>query len=157
MAVQMKPMQQQVAAPVVSQKPKEGTIHENLALALMVDEFVKLKLKLDEVNPEAKAAAKLQKELQLIAMEGDPAVRVEMDGQECHMAFTAQESSREIVDMQGLIGALKAKIGYPALIGLIKINLGDVDKYLSEVESAPFIGTKPGSRKLDGYFVKKAE
>lgn len=62
--------------------------------------------------------------------------------------YSARGNAREITDKQGVVGALKTKLGYDGLLEIVNINLGDVDKYLTPVESSKFIDDVHGSRNL---------
>lgn len=116
-----------------------------------VDELARLMEEMEEHKPKLKKIDELKKKLQSIAAEQDPKEEVVMVGVERVVTFTAAGESRVITKKSDLIGNLKAKIGYPALLELLKINLTDVDKYLSPDEQKAFIGKEEGSRKFGKY------
>lgn len=73
------------------------------------------------------------------------------------VVFSAAPDLRVIEDPNGLIGVLKAKIGYEGMMSLIKISIGDATKYLSEAELEPFLASKPGSRTLKSATLTNAD
>lgn len=117
-----------------------------------VDELLKVTQELAAVQPKIKKQGDLKKFLLSVAMDE---TRFPLDtvallkGDKGLAQFSPQSHPREIQDMNGLIAELKKKAGgYEGLLKFIKINLSDIDEYLTEAERKPFIGTKNGSRTL---------
>lgn len=124
----------------------------------LVDEIAALEKKLAPMRPLLKRYEEVKKVLASAACDDkrfDLTQTAILRGASGVVEFSPISNPREISDMHGLIGALKAKMGgYEKMLPIIKINLGDVDKYLTDAERAPFIGNKKGSRTLDAVRVK---
>lgn len=73
---------------------------------------------------------------------------VEIEGEIGRVSFSPCGETKEVADMKGLLAALKHKIGYEALLSLVKINVGDVEKYLTVSEMEKFYKSVDGSRRL---------
>ena len=123
-----------------------------------VDAFVTMSAEVAALKPLLDKFEKAKKELASIANDDDrfpdKETAVVLSGNSGEIEFSPASNSREISDKNGLIGALKAKLGYDGLIALIKVTLGDMDKYLSEAESAAFIKSVFGSRSLKSAHTK---
>lgn len=117
-----------------------------------VDRFIELKEELKMIEPKIKEMESLRKVLQSIA-EGNfpPEDKAVIVGETGSVEFKPASTKRVVKDMQGLVGALKAKVGYPALLDLISIPFKDIDTYLSIAESDPFLDKETGARTLAGY------
>jgi hypothetical protein len=123
-----------------------------------VDEFAQLNEKLVAMAADIKRHDTLKKSLSEIASERfDKSVPALLKGQVAEVEFGACGSKREIADMNGMIGLLRDKIGYDALVGILSVTLGNVDKYLTVTESKKFVDADPvgGSRKLAAVRFKK--
>lgn len=123
--------------------------------AAQVVELVELKLKLEAMKPLSAKSETLRKQLlSFVDQQFDKDEKVTLVADKSHVVFSPCSKSKQIKDMNGLIGALKAKIGYEALIGLLKLNLTDIQQYLSEAEMSEFIEETKGSRTLKDVFVE---
>ena len=70
--------------------------------------------------------------------------------------FSECGDKREIIDMHGLLTALKEKAGgYEALLSILSVTLKDVDRYLSKAEQEPFIKKVTGSRSFVAIHTKE--
>lgn len=123
------------------------TVEESEAVdrLLIVDKL------LDVARPLIKEEGDLRKYLAAVASDTSRFPKAEvakLESESGVVEFSPQGESREIVDIEGLLKVLRKKLGAEGALALIKINLSDVDKYLSTEESAPFLGKKPGSRKF---------
>lgn len=115
----------------------------------MVDELAQISAEIEAVKPKLKRYEELKQTLQSVAdAKFDQELPAVLKGEIGVAEYSAKGNSRSIKDMNEAIGALKAKLGYDKLIELIKINLGDLDKYLTKEETAPLIQTGKGSRSL---------
>lgn len=84
-----------------------------------------------------------------------PEQEVILLGDKATITFSPVGDSKQCTNMHGLIGALKAKIGYEALLSILKVNVTDVAKYLSESEMEQFYTKVPGSRRLLSITLKE--
>lgn len=156
MPVKMKqPGQQQLAVPQAEQtlvhEPKQAVLSET---QLMVDEFVMCSEEIKPLKPMIKMVEEHRKKLQALAMTIDPTGKqpVTIEGSNGRtVTFKPAGESRKIVDMNGLIGAIKEKISYEDLMQLVSISLTEMDKILSPLEQAAFVEKVQSSRVLDGY------
>jgi hypothetical protein len=73
---------------------------------------------------------------------------VVLNGTTGQVQFSPKVDVVEITDLNTVIGKLKAKIGYPALLELLKIGITDLKRFLTPVEIAELTVTKPGSRRI---------
>lgn len=131
------------------------TIQLTLQQTTAVTELALLKRTLDETKPAEKSAEDHRKSLLEIANSSgfptdQPVVFATHLGE---VIFKPNSEKREVTDMHGLIGALKAKLGggeegYKKLLEFLKINVGDVDKILTPLESAKYISKVEGPRVL---------
>lgn len=123
-------------------------------LEMEIDELVLLTKEMEEQKPKLKRMEDLRKKLQSVADESEPtgSLPVALTGTVGAVVFQPKSTLRTIKDMNGMVGLLKSKLGYETLLTMLSITLGNVDKYLSASESEPFIGTKQGSRTLEGVF-----
>ena len=130
--------------------PTKGKL--NAGQRAMVDQLAEIKAKLEETKPLAEEAEKLRKQLlpltDLHFANDEQAV---LQGDLHTVIFSAKTDTRVIDDLNGLIAELKEKIGYDGLIGLLKLNLTDIDKHLTPLESAPYLKHVPGIRTFKGY------
>jgi hypothetical protein len=119
-------------------------------IAIAVDRMVELEVALAETKPLFKEQDKQKKVLAAAALSDNyaPDQKVILSGAKGTVEFSPKTSTTTVTDMQGLIGALKAKIGYEGLLGLINISLTDAKQYLSESELAPYVESGFGSRRL---------
>jgi hypothetical protein len=140
----------QKQAPQQVQKPDllQETVTDPIAIA--VDQMIELEEQLAAIKPlmkEQDAAKKvLASEAAGDQYAGDQ--KVILTGSKGTVEFSPKSTVTKVTDMQGLIGALKAKIGYEALLALISISLTDAKQYLSEAELAAFVEQDFGSRRL---------
>lgn len=128
----------------------ESTTPINDKIVEEVDIIIALDAKIEPVRPFIKQFEAHKKVVQSIAAgpEFSPDQTVVLHGSIGVVEFSSATSTLEISDKNGLIGALKAKIGYPALLELLNINLTDVKKYLSESELMEFYTPAKGARRL---------
>ena len=140
----------QIQKPIATDKLKTGNLSTEEKQA--VDLLLELDSKLAPFRALIKEEDKVRKYLSSIAKDSsrfNPKESAVLAGNKAVVEYDAASSVREIADMDGLIAALKTRLGgYEALLPLIKINLGDVDKYMTEAERAPYIETVDGSRKF---------
>lgn len=139
-------------------KPAQDFLQEDQAdvtlqdpIVLQVDKLVALNSQLEPLAPvqrdfdatkkllAAHAANEAFASSEKVILAGSNGNRVE---------FSCCRETTVITDLNGLIGLLKGKLGYEGLLAVLKINLSDAQKYLSEAELAPYVETKPGSRTL---------
>lgn len=129
-----------------------------VAEQLLVDKFAVLSAQVATFKPVLTEFDKLKKQISSIANDEDryPETKspVVLAGTMAVVEYSAAADAREISDINGLIGKLKAKLGYDGLLALLKVTLGDMDKYLSENEAAPFIKWVTGSRSMKSVHKK---
>jgi len=118
----------------------------------MVDDFAAAGAELAPHKELIKRYESLKKKVGAIAGDEnrypDADAPVLLRGKSGIVEYSARDEAREISDKQGVVGALKAKLGYDGLLEIVNVNLGDIDKYLSAAESSKYIDEVPGSRKL---------
>lgn len=142
----------QVQKPVVKVKDqlKSSVLTEQEREA--VDRLLVIDKALAPLRAAIKEEEKLRKYLSEVASDAARFTLKEaaiLKGAVAEVEYSPAGDAREISDKDGVIQALKEKMGgYENLIKVIKINLGDVDKYLSEPERAPYIKTVTGSRRF---------
>lgn len=119
-----------------------------------VDEFIGLQVELDALEAKFKRRDELKKEFAALANEefDDDDVAV-FHGNTGDVKFSARTKTRQIDNMNELIGRLKDKVGYEGLLKLLKLTLGDCEKYLSKEELKPFLSEVRGSRSFKGVTV----
>lgn len=120
-----------------------------------VDELADIKSQLAAVEPLSKKAEDLRKELLPVAdLHFTNDQQAVLKGHSKVVIFSAKSETRAIEDLNGLIGILKDKIGYEALIAKLKLTLKDIDESLTPAESAPFLKKIVGTRTFKGYMDK---
>lgn len=124
---------------------------ESSAVTEAVNTFISARAQLDPLKTLSNHAEKARKYLQSIADEDKESETVVFVGDLGSVEFGSSGEADRISDMHGLIGALKAKVGYEGLLQILKINLGDVKKILSPAEYAPFITSEKTSRQVENY------
>lgn len=131
---------------------KAGDVVQELTLQQTgaVTELALLKRSLDEVKSSEKAAEEYRKSLLEIANGAQfPADQpVVFTSEMGEVIFKPNAEERQITDLNGLIGAIKEKVGYDGLLKVLKINLTDVDKILTPLEAQKYINKVPGKRTL---------
>ena len=114
--------------------------------AIIVDRIVELKKVVDAMmKDEGKELAQLTAQLREQAMAQDPDQVVSFSGTNSTVLFGEAARTRALVD---LVGAKKA-LGNDTFFEVAKVNLGDLDKYLTAEEIAPLIENTRGARKMD--------
>lgn len=122
-----------------------------------VDELVTITAELQKFSAKIKRAEELKKLLASVAASDrfDKEQAAVLRGDLGVVEFSAPGNSREITDKNGLIGVLREKLGYEGLVKeVLKIGLGDADKYLTEVERKPFITVGKGPRSVKSIRLK---
>lgn len=116
-----------------------------------VDAYVALESELQPYLAKFQELGELRKGIMEGAKEAgedNPDAMVVIEGSTKVMVFSDRQKTTEIVNRNGLVGALKAKVGYDALIEMLKFSLGDLKKYLSDTELEPFLSPSRGSRRF---------
>jgi NADH dehydrogenase/NADH:ubiquinone oxidoreductase subunit G len=160
MAVKMVQKQQ----PKVKGKAKKADVLQATA-TLTAEERAKAEAfaeavgKLEPFRDTIKEADALKKFLASVASDltrftaKEPA---KLEGDTVVVEFSPCGNSREIIDMHGLLTALKAKAGgYEGLLSILSVTLKDVDRYLSAAEQAPYVKEVPGSRRFVAVHAKE--
>lgn len=157
MAVKIKAGQAQLEAPKKDLlKGKVKTPLLAIEEVAAVDRMVELHETLSPHFAAFKEYEEKKKFLAQVALDRkrfEPEKEVVLEGTSGYVEYKPESNPpREIKDMHGLIAELKKKLGgYENLLGILKINLGDVDNYLTEPERQPFIGQgEKGNRSLKG-------
>jgi hypothetical protein len=128
------------------------------ATTALVDELIRVTVAVDKVSAQIKRQAELKKEFAVLANEKfKDSEKAVFNGSLGSVEFSARSEVRQISDMNDLIGKLKEKIGYDGLLTLLKLTLGDCEKYLSKTELEPFIVKVPGSRSLKAVNITDPE
>lgn len=137
----------------------EGGVVLPTEIKQKIDELVVLDIEVAAMKPTLDKHKKLKEELASLANDDtvfpDKSGIIVLTGFKGEIEYSPAANAREITDKNGLIGAIKTKVGYDALVEIIKIGLGDVDKYLSTSESVKFIKETFGSRSMKSARLKK--
>jgi len=144
------------AKKLVAVQLETGVAIQDQALVAQVDTLVALEDALTDARPLLKEYDAVKKVLASAAADevypdDQP---VEFTGNTGVVRFTAKTTTKVVVDMNGLIGRLKKvldpdpQLAYEKLLGMLQLNLGDVEKYLSAAELEKYYVKKAGSRRI---------
>ena len=142
--------------------PKQDHLQEQTVATNQITETVDKIVEMIDALSQAKGTMKdfegLKKVLASFAAEGPfpDKEQVVLEGTKGQVVFSAKSNTTVIVDKQGLIGAIKAKVGYKGLLAMLNISLTDAKKYLSEQELAQFTRVESGSRTFASVTAKEA-
>lgn len=120
---------------LTKQKTKTGLKAAN-PVAEKVEELATLRKQVDELKAIERAYDTLRKDLlSLVPADWDPTEPFILEGTEHKVVFAPARTIRQVINLPALHKAL----GDDAFYAIIKVNVTDLDKYLTEAESKAFV------------------
>jgi len=129
---------------ITKQKSKTTSKVAN-PVAEKVEELAKLRKQVDEMKSIERSYDALRKELlSMVPFDWDPTEPFILEGTEHKVVFAPARSVRQVINLPALHKAL----GDDTFYAIVKVNVTDLDKYLTEAESAAFVASAQSGIRL---------